>query len=53
MDHLDPAEDTGDKRRATLRDGRASLTATACRPRFKQYGDPAVRHAGRAERGVR
>ncbi|MFE6282075.1 DUF6380 family protein [Streptomyces sp. NPDC057877] len=47
MDHLDPGPDTGPKRRATLRLGGASLTATArrsCRTRH---------HAGCAGEGAR
>ncbi|WP_443055399.1 DUF6380 family protein [Streptomyces sp. NBC_00704] len=33
--------DAAEKRRATLRRGAASLTATACRAEFRHHGRPA------------
>lgn len=50
MDHLDhrgPAPGAHAKRRATLRGGRASLTATTCRPGRTEHGGTAVEEGAR------
>ncbi|MGW0945344.1 DUF6380 family protein [Streptomyces sp. NPDC002623] len=40
-DTVGQGDSTGEKRRATLRCGAASLTATACGAKFKHHGRPA------------
>ncbi|MEU5635970.1 DUF6380 family protein [Streptomyces rishiriensis] len=40
-DELGGGDTAGEKRRATLRCGAASLTATACGAEFKHHGRPA------------